>query len=286
MAQGITFTSYIPTSLVGVNSPSPTLAADPLTNAPIPTGALPGNVFFLTESQANQLSTSALTCHTGWYAVVKVDASAVAANIVAGAIGAQLSIPTTNAASQANIPPSCVVTDAATANTAGLLAVNPVVFLGAVTPGNYTIVQISGDGSLLLAAGATTTSAGVILVSTSAGTVTSSATMTSLTAGVSEQIRAVPAGALTLSAAAAASGGTTVYTGTITGGGTNAFAGVTFVVAGFTTAANNGTFLCTASSTTTLTLANTAGAAETHAGTATPNSVLIRANISFPFGII
>lgn len=78
-----------------------------------------------------------------------------------------------------------------------------------------------------------------------------------------------PGTALTLSAVANASGTTSVYTGTITGGGSNGFAGEEFVVAGFTTAANNGTFLCTASTTTTLTLENAAGVAETHAATAT-----------------
>lgn len=77
----------------------------------------------------------------------------------------------------------------------------------------------------------------------------------------------------TLSAAANASGGTTEYTGTITGGGTNAFKGYTFVVAGFTTAANNGTFICTASSTTTLTLENADGVSESHAATATSQEI-------------
>lgn len=76
---------------------------------------------------------------------------------------------------------------------------------------------------------------------------------------------------ITLSAAASASGGSTVYTGTVTNGGSNAFAGFTFVVAGFVTnTVNNGTFVCTASTTTTLTLSNNAGVAETHAATATP----------------
>jgi hypothetical protein len=59
-------------------------------------------------------------------------------------------------------------------------------------------------------------------------------------------------------------------TGTITGGGSNAFAGYTFNVAGFVAhTVNNGTFLCVASSATTLTLVNASGVAETHAGTAT-----------------
>src|SRR5579859_156960 len=74
-------------------------------------------------------------------------------------------------------------------------------------------------------------------------------------------------GNLVLTSVDAASAGTTVYHGTITGGGSNAFAGLLFTVSGFTLSQNNGTFLCTASSTTTLTLANTNGTAETHAAT-------------------
>jgi hypothetical protein len=78
-----------------------------------------------------------------------------------------------------------------------------------------------------------------------------------------------PGTAFTLSAVAASSGDTAVYTGTITGGGSNAFAGKTFVVAGFAAANNNGTFICTASSATTLTLENAGATAVTAAGTAT-----------------
>ncbi len=66
-------------------------------------------------------------------------------------------------------------------------------------------------------------------------------------------------------------GTSTVYTGTITGGINNGFAGDSFIIAGFTNGVNNGTFTCTASTTTTLTCANTAGIAETHAGTAATN---------------
>lgn len=75
-------------------------------------------------------------------------------------------------------------------------------------------------------------------------------------------------GSLTLSSVATASGGTTVYTGTITGGNNGAYIGITFVVSGFTNGVNNGTFVCVNSSTTTLTLSNASGAAETHAATA------------------
>ena len=73
----------------------------------------------------------------------------------------------------------------------------------------------------------------------------------------------------TLTSVANAAGGTTVYTGTITGGAANAYVGVVFTIAGFTTAADNGTFTCTASTATTLTLNNAAGVAQTHAATAT-----------------
>lgn len=79
------------------------------------------------------------------------------------------------------------------------------------------------------------------------------------------------ASSLVLASVANAAGGSTVYTGTITGGGSNAFAGASFTIAGFSTSANNGTFVCTASSTTTLTLTSAAGVAETHAATANGN---------------
>ncbi|HET9408985.1 MAG TPA: C25 family cysteine peptidase [Candidatus Sulfotelmatobacter sp.] len=79
------------------------------------------------------------------------------------------------------------------------------------------------------------------------------------------------AGQFTLTKAANSNGTTTVYTGTITGGGGNALAGYTFVVRGFTNPANNGRFVSTASSGTKLTLNNTAGVAETVAAGATAN---------------
>jgi hypothetical protein len=78
-----------------------------------------------------------------------------------------------------------------------------------------------------------------------------------------------------LTSVASSIGSSAVYTGTITGGAANALAGYYFQVAGFTTAANNGYFLCTASSGTTLTLSNAAAVAETHAATATDYVVSI-----------
>jgi hypothetical protein len=76
-------------------------------------------------------------------------------------------------------------------------------------------------------------------------------------------------GALAITAAASAVGSTTTYTGTFPGGASNGYAGLTFIVAGFSTnPGNNGTFTCTASTLTTLTLSNSSGVAETNAATA------------------
>jgi hypothetical protein len=74
-------------------------------------------------------------------------------------------------------------------------------------------------------------------------------------------------GLLSLTGSSGVSGLTTVYNGTITGGGSNAYVGLIFRVSGFTNANNNGDFFCTASSTTTLTLANPNGVAELTAAT-------------------
>jgi hypothetical protein len=65
-----------------------------------------------------------------------------------------------------------------------------------------------------------------------------------------------------------ASAGSATYTGTITGGASNAFAGLVFQVTGFSNNYNNGTFTCTASTALTLVLSNGQALAETHAGAA------------------
>lgn len=75
-------------------------------------------------------------------------------------------------------------------------------------------------------------------------------------------------GALVLTAVAP-SGNTMIATGTITGGGSNAWAGYSFTIAGFQNGINNGTFVCLASTTTTITLQHENSIAETHAATAT-----------------
>ncbi len=76
-------------------------------------------------------------------------------------------------------------------------------------------------------------------------------------------------GTLTLTAVSVVSAqqGTTTYVGTISGGDFGGWVGVPFVVAGFVNGANNGTFMCVASSAGALVLKNV-GVVETHAGTA------------------
>jgi Chitobiase/beta-hexosaminidase C-terminal domain len=78
---------------------------------------------------------------------------------------------------------------------------------------------------------------------------------------------------ISLTSVAAASGGSTVYTGTITNGASNALVGTTVVVTGFDQTANNGTFVVRASTATTMTLNNAGGVADTHAETAVSPSV-------------
>lgn len=74
-----------------------------------------------------------------------------------------------------------------------------------------------------------------------------------------------------LTAAANASGGSTVYTGVaMTACASNGCAGISVLVTGFDNAANNGTFTCSASSTTSLTLSNANGVADTHNSAASP----------------
>ena len=72
-----------------------------------------------------------------------------------------------------------------------------------------------------------------------------------------------------LTAAANASGGNTVYTGTITNGANSALAGCAVSIAGFGNSANNGAFTVVSSTATTLTLNNASGASQTGSATET-----------------
>lgn len=166
---GLQFTSYIPTQLTGVNNTSPTLSAEAVTGLPLPSGARVGARFYLTESQAQSLTAGqTYQCHAGWYREVQVDAGATANYIAAGYIGAQLSLA----------KGQDVVTSVDQSLALGLA---PCVFLGAVTPGNYTYVQDQGDATLVandavtLGHSLTYATNALGLVADSGGTTTSSA---------------------------------------------------------------------------------------------------------------
>lgn len=83
-------------------------------------------------------------------------------------------------------------------------------------------------------------------------------------------------GTFNLKSVANAAGGDTVYTGTFTGGAGNTLAGYIFVIDGFANAANNGRFISTASTATTLTLTNAAGVAQTATATANLDGSMAR----------
>ena len=81
---------------------------------------------------------------------------------------------------------------------------------------------------------------------------------------------------LTITGVAGSIGSSAVYTGVIVGGASNALAGNTYLITGFPDLANNGVFLCTASSNTTLTLSNSSAVAQnaTEVGLATQQNTI------------
>lgn len=62
--------------------------------------------------------------------------------------------------------------------------------------------------------------------------------------------------------------GTALYNGTMPDGAFGGYVGVPFIITGFTNSANNGTFMCVASSSTGMVLQNASAALETHAASA------------------
>jgi hypothetical protein len=88
--------------------------------------------------------------------------------------------------------------------------------------------------------------------------------------------------ALALTSVANSSGSTAVYTGTITGGASNALAGLFFGVGGFSHAVNNGTFVATASTGATITLRNANAIAETASAQMSTSQAPQNINVAAP----
>jgi len=92
---------------------------------------------------------------------------------------------------------------------------------------------------------------------------------TTLTAG-EYSVNPASIGTFAVTSCTTASGGSTTYTGTFTGGtspytsgASNNYAGFAFAISGFANAANNGSFTCSASTATSITVNNAAGVAQT-----------------------
>jgi len=134
------------------------------------------------------------------------------------------------------------------------------VYTGTITGGANNALQ----GQSVTVSGFTTgANNGVFSVFQSTAT-----TLTLVNPNATAETHAATAATIILTSVANASGGNTVYTGTITNGGSNNFVGLTFLISGFGLSQNNGTFVCVASTSTTLTLANAFGTSETASATA------------------
>ena len=145
------------------------------------------------------------------------------------------------------------------------------VLTGAIPATSFVLSQVTVTGGTTVYTGTftgvgTNNFAGVTFVITGFGTdgnntsfTVVSNTTTTITGVTSTQANETNAGVAT--------SGSTVYAGTITGGASNAYVGLKFTVAGFTNTANDGLFICTASTSTTLTLTNSKGVTATEAAT-------------------
>ncbi len=143
------FQPIVPTwlALNSANDQSPSYFLDPRLQVPVFAGGLnEGDFFDLTESEANNLSyTTTGTLHAGRYRRVVVDSGATASNVKTGAIGLMV------AGAQPKL-------NRVTSYDKGIVGAHPVVFLNAITPGNYGFVQEGGIATVLC--GATITKSG------------------------------------------------------------------------------------------------------------------------------
>src|SRR5208337_4172634 len=121
---------------------------------------------------------------------------------------------------------------------------NPTSIVGATSNSSGNASSGSINGLYIAEAGESF----VLITGLSTGNIIGSYPITSVAAAVTTS--------LVLSAVTGAESGLGVYTGTITGGSSSAFAGYTSVITRFSNASKNGSFLWVASSLTTLTLIN------------------------------
>jgi hypothetical protein len=135
---------------------------------------LKGLYYDLTNSEAAAASqTSVGTLYAGRYRRVQVDSGATAGNVKTGTIGLMPSLAAMIADGDSlGKPTPNVVTsyDQSLGNSVG--GMRPVVFLNAITPGNYGYIQELGIATVLGKSGLTATpTVGDVIVSTTSGLV-------------------------------------------------------------------------------------------------------------------
>jgi hypothetical protein len=151
------------------NDTSASSMTDLRTGQPYNAGGLNlGDWFNLTEAEANALSyLTNGTLHAGRYRRVQVDSGATASNVKTGTIGLMV----------AGLQPNLNVV---TSYDKGIVGAHPVIFLNAITPGNYGFVQ--EDGILTVLCGATlqktTPNTGDLIESTTLGVADDKTTQT------------------------------------------------------------------------------------------------------------
>lgn len=149
-------------ALNACNDTSPTGLTDPRTGLSYNAGGLNlGDYFDLTESEAAALSyttSPSVLLHAGRYRRIQVDSGATASNVKTGTVGLM------GSGTQPQL-------NRVTSYDKGIVGAHPVIFLNAITPGNYGFVQELGIASILC--GATlqkaTPATGDVIVSTTLG---------------------------------------------------------------------------------------------------------------------
>jgi hypothetical protein len=174
------------------NDTSASGMADVYTSFPYNAGGLVlGDYFDLTNSEAyRNCKPSVGTLYCGRYRRIQVDSGATAANVKTGTIGMMPSLAAigqdvgTGPQVGSAAPPSMnVVTSYDQSIGGGSKVVRPVVFLNAITPGNFGWVQELGVASVLgkSALTATTPAIGDVMIVTTGGVVDDPTQSTSLT---------------------------------------------------------------------------------------------------------
>ncbi len=187
------FQPIVPTwlALNAANDTSPSYFTDLRTGQPVLAGGLNlGDYFDLTNPEANDLSYQTNgVLYAGRYRRVQVDSGASAANVKTGTIGLMpsLAVVSLNKYGTRN-PPMNIVTSYDQA--IGLSTnVRPVVFLNAITPGNYGFVQELGVATVLGASSFSATPAiGDLLQTTTSGLVTDPTQATGLTSATAKLV--------------------------------------------------------------------------------------------------